>query len=199
MNVWLIRAGRMAAALGVWLLLGGWIGIVLGVATYAVAGRLLRRVESPARRREREQIRADLPYAADLLAATVRAGMPTDLALRTVGTALAGPLGRRFVQVADGLRIGLEPGDAWSVLRAGSESARLVEAVLRSADSGAAIARSVERVADATRAAAVARMESASSRLGVLLVLPLGLCFLPAFVFAGIVPVIAAELGGVLR
>ena len=132
MNVWLIRAGRMAAALGVWLLLGGWIGIVLGVATYAVAGRLLRRVESPARRREREQIRADLPYAADLLAATVRAGMPTDLALRTVGTALAGPLGRRFVQVADGLRIGLEPGDAWSVLRAGSESARLVEAVLRS-------------------------------------------------------------------
>ena len=36
-------------------------------------------------------------------------------------------------------------------------------------------------------------------RAGVLIVLPLGLCFLPAFVLAGLVPVIVAVLGGVLH
>jgi hypothetical protein len=30
------------------------------------------------------------------------------------------------------------------------------------------------------------------------MILPLGLCFLPAFIFAGVIPVIIAVLGGVL-
>jgi pilus assembly protein TadC len=42
-------------------------------------------------------------------------------------------------------------------------------------------------------------VEAAARRAGVLVVLPLGLCFLPAFVFAGLVPVIVAVLGDVLR
>ena len=43
------------------------------------------------------------------------------------------------------------------------------------------------------------RVEAAAQRVSVLIVLPLGLCFLPAFVFAGIVPVIVAVLGDVLH
>ena len=49
------------------------------------------------------------------------------------------------------------------------------------------------------RTARLAAVEAAGQRAGVLLVLPLGLCFLPAFVLAGIVPVIVAVLGDVLR
>jgi hypothetical protein len=39
---------------------------------------------------------------------------------------------------------------------------------------------------------------SSTHRAGVLIVLPLGLCFLPAFVLAGLVPVVVAVLGDVL-
>ncbi len=41
-------------------------------------------------------------------------------------------------------------------------------------------------------------VDAAARRAGVLIVLPLGLCFLPAFVLAGLVPVLVAVLGDVL-
>ena len=93
----------------------------------------------------------------------------------------------------------LQCADAWDALRNLPETGRLADAVSRTVDSGAAVARALERLADALRTTGSARVESAAQRLGVLLVLPLGLCFLPAFVFAGIVPVIVAVLGGVLK
>ena len=76
---------------------------------------------------------------------------------------------------------------------------RLAAAVSRSADSGAALSATFARLADDQRARQAAAVEAAASRAGVLIVLPLGLCFLPAFVFAGVVPVIVAVLGDVLR
>ena len=39
---------------------------------------------------------------------------------------------------------------------------------------------------------------AAARTAGVLVVLPLGLCFLPAFVLAGLVPVVVAVVGDVL-
>jgi pilus assembly protein TadC len=195
----LARLGGSAVGLLAWLLLGGWFGAVAGLVTAVVAARFLRRVESRGRRRDRERVIADLPFAADLLAAALRAGTPTDHGLRVVGTAVGGALGRQFVRVADGLRLGLQPADAWATLRTSAESGRFADAVSRTADSGAAVARALDRLADALRTAGAARVESAAQRLSVLMVLPLGLCFLPAFVFAGIAPVIVAVLGGVLR
>lgn len=190
--------GLVAGAV-TWQLLSGWIGIGAGLIAATLVARAMRGIEPQARRRERERVVADLPFAADLLAASLRAGTPTDRALHVVGTALGGELGRQLVRVADGLRLGLQPVDAWAALRTSPESERLADAIARTADSGASIARALDRLADALRSAGTARVESAAQRLSVLLVLPLGLCFLPAFVFAGIVPVIAAVLGGVLR
>ena len=69
---------------------------------------------------------------------------------------------------------------------------------MRSQHSGAAFAGSLQRVADDLRGDALAATDAAARRAGVLIVLPLGLCFLPAFVLAGLVPVIVAVLGGVL-
>jgi len=190
--------GAMAALLVV-LVVGGWVGVGLAVGAGAVAYRLVRRAESPARRRERQRVAADLPFAAHLLAEAMRAGAPTEHGLRAVGTALGGAAGRYFVRVADGLHLGLSPADAWAPMRSTPEGNRFADAVLRTADSGAAVARSLDRLAESLRGAGAVRVESASQRAGVLMVLPLGLCFLPAFVFAGVVPVIAAELGGVLH
>ena len=199
MSAWGARVGGVAGAVMMWFMFGGWAGIGAGVIGGCLLARTLRRIESDSQRKERARLAADVPFAADLLAAAVRAGSPTEHGLRIVGTGLGGSFGRQLVRVADGLRLGLEPADAWKALTAVPETARIAGAIARSADSGAAVARALERLADALRAEAAARVEASAQRLSVLLVLPLGLCFLPAFVFAGIAPVIVAVLGGVLR
>jgi pilus assembly protein TadC len=112
---------------------------------------------------------------------------------------MGGTVGRDLVRVADGLRLGLDPADAWPVLGATPGADRMVDTIVRSAESGAAMARALERLADDLRGFRAIAVEAAAARVGVLIVLPLGLCFLPAFVLAGIVPVIVAVLGGVLR
>ncbi|HKD97006.1 MAG TPA: type II secretion system F family protein [Micromonosporaceae bacterium] len=191
--------GVLAGATVVWLLVGGWTGVAAAVLVAAGLWRPLGRMETAAQRRERTATVADLPFSADLLAAALRSGAPTEHGIRVVGGALGGTVGGALVRVADGLRMGLEPVDAWAALGPTPAARRLADAVVRSADSGAALARSLARLADDLRSSRVVLMEVAAQRIGVLMVLPLGLCFLPAFVLAGIVPVIVAVLGGVLR
>ena len=191
--------GAVAAGSITWLVIGGVAGIAAGVLVILVAARLLRRIEPPAIRRARQAATAELPFAADLLAAALRAGVPVEAAARTTGTGIGGVVGRDLVRVADGLRLGLEPADAWPMLRTTPGADRIVDAVVRSAESGAAVARALERLADDLRGSRAVAVEAAAARVGVLIVLPLGLCFLPAFVLAGIVPVIVAVLGDVLR
>jgi pilus assembly protein TadC len=152
------------------LFISGWPGLGIGAVVGLVAHRYLARLEPAATRRERSRAAVDLPYAADLLAAALHAGLPTDHAVRLVADAVDGPVGDR-----------------------------LASAVTRSAESGAALAAAFTRLADEQRAARADAVEAAARRAGVLVVLPLGLCFLPAFVFAGLVPVIVAVLGDVLR
>ncbi len=180
-------------------LIGGWSGLLVGVGTAVLASRYLSRLEPAERRREREQGALDLPYAADLLAAALRAGLPTERAVQTVSAMLGGPVGRRLAAVAGSLGLGLTLADAWRPMHDLPTGARLAGAVARSVDSGAALAGAFSRLADELRTARLAAVEAAGQRAGVLLMLPLGLCFLPAFVLAGIVPVIVAVLGDVLR
>lgn len=191
--------GAVAAGSITWLVVGGFVGVAAAVLVTPVAARLLRRIEPRSARRARQAAASELPFAADLLAAALRAGVPVEAAARTTGAGIGGAVGRDLVRVADGLRLGLEPADAWPVLRTVPGAERIVDTVVRSAESGAAVARALERLADDLRGSRAVAVEAAAARVGVLIVLPLGLCFLPAFVLAGIVPVIVAVLGGVLR
>jgi pilus assembly protein TadC len=191
--------GAVATASIMWLVVGGIVGVVAAVLVAPVAARLLRRIEPRSARSARQAAAGELPFAADLLAAALRAGVPVEAAARTTGAGIGGKVGRDLVRVADGLRLGLEPPDAWPALCGTPGAERIVDTVVRSAESGAAVARALERLADDLRGSRAAAVEAAAARVGVLIVLPLGLCFLPAFVLAGIVPVIVAVLGGVLR
>jgi len=133
------------------------------------------------------------------VAAALRAGLPTERAVQVVAGHLGGPVGHRLGAVARSLGLGLTQADAWRPMYDLPAGARMSAAVARSADSGAALAGAFVRLADDLRTTRLAAVEAAGQRSGVLLVLPLGLCFLPAFVLAGIVPVIVAVLGDVLR
>ena len=71
-------------------------------------------------------------------------------------------------------------------------------ALARAAEGGAPVAAAVARMAGDARLRAAADGEAAARRAGVLAVAPLGLCFLPAFVLLGVVPVIAGLAGPLL-
>jgi pilus assembly protein TadC len=192
------RAGAAVAGLSVAVLVGGWFGVVLGIGAAIGVRRLWLRMEPASARIERVRAEHDLPVAADLLAAGLRAGAPVDGAVAAVAEALGGPLGERLGRVARALRLGADPAEGWAHLGALAGADRITRAAIRTSASGAALAGALTRLADDLRVDRSLAAEAATRRAGVLIVLPLGLCFLPAFLLVGLVPVIVAVLGDVL-
>ncbi|MDO3683465.1 type II secretion system F family protein [Micromonospora sp. C28ISP2-4] len=193
-----VRLCAALAGIAVAVIVSGVTGVFLGLLCGVAADRLLRRIEPRAARERRLRETADLPLAADLLAAALRAGAPVDRSVLAVAEALGGPLADRLGRVGRTLRLGGGPGEAWAHLDGVTGAEPVVAAAVRSSNSGAALARALTRLADDLRAERSTAAEAAARRAGVLIVLPLGLCFLPAFILAGLVPVIVAVLGDVL-
>jgi pilus assembly protein TadC len=186
------------AGLAVAVIVGGWIGAVVGVVVGVALDRGLARLEPRAAREERAAVAAALPFAADLLAAVLRAGAPTSRAVAQVAVAVGGPLGERLGLVSRGLELGAPAAEAWQVLDGVPPAASLARAAVRVNESGAALAGACARLATELRVGADAAADAAARRAGVLVVLPLGCCFLPAFVLLGVVPIVLGVLDGVL-
>ncbi|WP_370879411.1 type II secretion system F family protein [Catenuloplanes indicus] len=194
----LLIAGALGGGSAAAVLVGGPAGIGFGVVAAVGTFLVLRRLESASARALRLQAIADLPLAADLLSATLRAGAPVDRAADAVAEALGGPLALHLGRVARSLRLGAPAEEAWAYLSPVPGAERLVSAAIRSSTSGAALAGALTRLADDVRADRAIAAQMAAHRAGVLVVLPLGLCFLPAFVLAGLAPVIIAVLDDLL-
>jgi pilus assembly protein TadC len=192
------RVAGVSLAILVALVMGGRPGLVLGAVTGLVAHRGLARQPARTEVAEREQMRVDLPFAVDLLAAALRAGAPPHIAAQCVGDAITGPVSPRLSQVARALRLGAPAAEAWAYLGDTEAAIRVARSAVRSQHSGSALATTLQRVADDLRSDLLGAVDAAARRAGVLIVLPLGLCFLPAFVLAGLVPVLVAVLGDVL-
>lgn len=189
--------GAVLGAVAGWVVADTW-GAAVGALVGAVGQRWLPATTPAAVRAERARAGADLPFTADLLAAALRAGSTPESAARLVATAIGGPLGQRLGRVERALRLGAPAAEAWTHLDDVEGSTRVIRAAGRSGHSGAGFAGALHRVAEDLRADRLLAAEAAARRAGVLVVLPLGLCFLPAFVLTGLVPVIVAVLGDVL-
>jgi hypothetical protein len=74
----------------------------------------------------------------------------------------------------------------------------LTRAVARSGATGAPLARTVREVAADERARQRAALEERARAVGVRAVAPLAVCFLPAFVLVGVVPVVVGIARAVL-
>jgi pilus assembly protein TadC len=141
----------------------------------------------------------------DVLAVCLAAGMAVSTAAAATAPSAPPQLGRLLLRAADLLVLGADPAVAWSTasdLPAGSVDAHtdaLLRLARRSASSGAALADGVAELADQSRDDAAHAATAAAERAGVLIAGPLGLCFLPAFVCLGIVPVVAGLAGDVLQ
>lgn len=177
------------------------LGPLLGAAVALAGPRVLGRLEPRAVRAERERLVSDLPLLLDLLASCLAGGAPLAGAADAVARAVPGPAGRRMAAVGAALAVGSPPADAWAALASaapGDPLAPASRALARAADGGAPVAEAVSRLAADARAQARSRGEQAARRVGVLAVAPLGLCFLPAFVLLGVVPVVAGLAGPLL-
>ncbi|MDT7711959.1 MAG: hypothetical protein QOG46_648 [Pseudonocardiales bacterium] len=141
----------------------------------------------------------DLAGAWELLAACLRAGMPVPVAVRAVAEGLDGPAGPALRRTAELLALGADPAQAWQPALECPATARLARTARRSGRGGTALAESLTRLATEVRAGARERSEARAQRAGVLIAAPLGLCFLPAFLALGVVPVLIGLAAGLMR
>ncbi|MBI1759590.1 MAG: type II secretion system F family protein [Actinobacteria bacterium] len=191
------RITPLAAGFAVATFVGGLGGLAAGIGAAMLAHRLVRRLEPAGVRRWQALRRAAFPDALDLLSCCLVAGQPLASALRHVGAAIGRPLGSDLVRVGQLAGLGAGPATAWQAHLADPVLAPVARAAARSADSGSALAEACRRLADEARAEASARGEASARQAEALAMLPLGLCFLPAFVCLGVVPTvlgIAAEV-----
>ena len=192
------RAACALAGLAVGALTGGPAGIALGVAVAVAGPRVLARLDDTVS--ETAELTAVLPLALDLLAACLAGGAPPEAAVSAVSAAFPGPCGSRLERVAAALRLGSPPAEAWAALGTERDAAgAAARALARAAEGGAPVAGVVQRVASDARRRQQAVAHRRAARAGVLAVLPLGACFLPAFVLLGIVPAVVGLAGPLLH
>ena len=196
------RAGRWlvctAAGLSVALAWGGPVGLFAGLTATAGGLRLLARADSAGERRRRERRAEDLPAALDLLCVCLRAGLPVNLALSQVAGVLSGPLRDDLALVCALHDLGADARGAWSELAGDPVLAPVARAMSRAGASGGALAIALAGVAEQCRGQRQEKVEVAARRVGVFVMAPLGLCFLPAFVCLGVVPTILGIASDVL-
>ncbi|GGV86870.1 type II secretion system F family protein [Streptomyces griseoloalbus] len=195
---WLPHAGVACAG---WVLVGGLAGVVVGLVAAAGLWRWrLRRTEAAADARAPDAAWAarQLPLAADLLSACIAAGAGPVLAAQAVGETLGGPVGDALARGAAEVRLGGEPAAAWRRL-ASLPGAGVLARLLERADvSGLPLAAPVARLAAEARAQWTRAATARARRAAVLVSAPVGLCFLPAFIAVGVLPVVIGLAGGVL-
>lgn len=135
----------------------------------------------------------------DLFAVCLRAGLPVASAAAAAAEALPPRLAESLSRAAELLALGADPVRAWQP-PAGCDDD--VEALFvlarRSARAGSSMAAGVTELAERLREAEGRRAVAAAERAGVKISGPLGLCFLPAFICLGIIPVVIGLAGGAL-
>lgn len=132
----------------------------------------------------------DTALVLELLAAQLRAGLAPLAALGTLAEALNS---RPLHTVCQRLQMGSNWGSAWSGSAAGTFG-ELRDALAPAYTGGAPSTALLLSLADAHRLNERRAAERAAGKLSVALVVPLGLCSLPAFICLGIVPILISLL-----
>ena len=175
--------------------LTGLLGLGLAFAGRRWTAALVHRAEvESAASNGAEQISnmppVDTALVLELLAAQLRAGLAPLAALGTLSEALNS---RPLHTVCQRLQMGSGWGSAWSGSAAGTFG-ELRDALAPAYTGGAPSTALLLSLADAHRLSERRAAERAAGKLSVALVVPLGLCSLPAFICLGIVPILISLL-----
>lgn len=184
-------SGLLLPMTGGWLMVACWVWPPRRSAADVVGPgeRLPRRLHAP---RSRRPPGGEGPLAVaeamDLLALALGSGAPVVSAVEAVAAG-AGPLVRGdLARVAAALRWGVEPEPAWRALPSLWRPAgtALAVAAVAGIPPGALLHQAAQDVRESERR----RLEESAARLSVRIVIPLGLCFLPAFALLAVVPIV---------
>lgn len=140
---------------------------------------------------KRAALAVDAAVACDLLAAVLGSGASVPRALAALGEAVAGAGGERHVIASRILRL----GGSWEEACRDLGAPAYLEPLRLAWVEGIAPGPLLRAAAAQVRFRRTAAAREAAERLAVRLVLPLGLCLLPAFVLMGLVPVVIATGG----
>ena len=168
------------------------LGLVGGVLIVGVGPALLRRLQSRAERNRRIGLARQAPEAAELLAALVAGGASPGVSLEAVTGALGEPLASAVAPTMRLLDLGATPEHAWQSMIDEPALAPIGAAFRRSSTSGAPLARVLSGVARDLRRRHLLTVQTAARSAGVSAVVPLAVCFLPAFLLLGVTPVVAS-------
>ncbi|MDO5743843.1 MAG: hypothetical protein Q4P23_05185 [Micrococcaceae bacterium] len=131
-----------------------------------------------------------LPLVLEMCATLLDSGLPIGLVLRILGANVPGYGSLLAVTRALDLNVGWDR--AWSQ---GNGAARELEQPLRLTRlSGVPAAALLRSSAVAARKRGVRQAEARGAEFGIKLMIPLGLCALPAFICLGVVPVVVSLL-----
>lgn len=188
----MLRFVGVIAGLGIGVFLGTWWGWVAGAVIALVTPRLLGRLESRAERERREHLEKQSAEVADLLAACLASGAPVSSSAAAVAEALGEPIAEPLRGLAASVSLGADPVAAWQAMGDQPGLGPLCTQVARSLESGAPLADALPGLADDLRRTARATAETAARAAGVRAVAPLAVCFLPAFLLLGVVPIVVS-------
>lgn len=182
-----------------WVLVGGLAGVLVGLAAgFGVWRWLRRRRLVPVEEYDAARAARQLPLAADLVAACIAAGAGPVVAAQAVGEALGGPVGARLARGAAEVRLGGEPSEAWRRLASIPGARAMARLLERAGESGVPAAVPVGRLAAEARAEWGRTATARARRAAVMVTAPVGLCFLPAFIAIGVLPVVIGLADGLL-
>jgi hypothetical protein len=193
-------------------------GLSLGMLSLTVGGRLgcivapvlavactigMRRVL--ASRRAPPGDPRSVAFVLDLVSGVLVSGAPLEVALSTVAAAIDGCGSAAMIRAVAPLRrvgrllvLGAVADAAWADLDTADGYNGVAAAGRGCASSGARLVGALSAVAVELRQQRHAAALGGAQRVGVWTLLPLGLCFLPAFICLGVVPVVAGIAGQVL-
>lgn len=173
---------------------GGLLGVLAGVATAVIVVIATQRHARRDGRAVDLAVTRQAPVIAELLSAMVGAGAATLDAIGAVAAAVPDPTSSHLRDVRSALLLGAPPEEAWS--RAPAGLAPIATAIRRSHTTGAPLTYVLEMAAEDLRRDHRAAVQAAARAAGVRVVAPLALCFLPAYLLIGVVPIVASLAQG---
>ena len=109
-----------------------------------------------------------------------------------VANALGQPIARPLRLLTSRLALGADPVQVWQLLAHEPGLSTLAHHVARSLESGAPLLDVLPGLGVDLRRQARVQAETAARAAGVKAVAPLAVCFLPAFLLVGVVPIVAS-------
>ena len=180
------------AGVGIAAVVGGPIGIAIGALAGLAVRWGLSRLDTEDHQARRDQLLRQAPDAVDCLASCLAAGSPLWPAMRVVGAAFGDPVGGILTRAVERHALGSTAAETFAEFLQEGPMAHVGRVLIRSSESGGALAEALIGCGQRLREERGTHLEVRAKSVGVRVVAPLTLCFLPAFMLLGIVPIVGS-------